>query len=109
MPSNRPNREYRQRSAATVCWIVTRVRNDPWARKHPFKVHPLKPKRERCRYVNPELYGKRTKDRINHPPTPRGKVTARKPGAATGAGRVPRGPKAVHLPDPASRPTQTVD
>jgi hypothetical protein len=40
-----------------VCWTVTAVRNDPWARAHPLQVEAQKPAHEQGTYLSPELYG----------------------------------------------------
>jgi len=41
-----------------VCWQVTGVRNDRWAKANPLVVEQRKTRRERGRYVHPQLYGK---------------------------------------------------
>jgi hypothetical protein len=40
-----------------VCWLVTGVRKDPWARAHPVVVEEPKTDDERGRYLDPELFG----------------------------------------------------
>ena len=40
-----------------VCWQVTGVRKDPWARAHPVVVEEPKIDNERGHYLNPELFG----------------------------------------------------
>jgi hypothetical protein len=40
-----------------VCWQVTGVRKDPWARAHPVVVEEPKIGDERGHYLNPELFG----------------------------------------------------
>jgi hypothetical protein len=40
-----------------VCWQVTGVRKDPWARAHPVMVEEPKTDDERGRYLDPELFG----------------------------------------------------
>ena len=42
-----------------VCWQVTGVRKDAWAEANRIPVEETKPKRERGRYLHPELFGKR--------------------------------------------------
>jgi hypothetical protein len=42
-----------------VCWQVTGVRKDPWARAHPVFVEEPKIDHERGHYLNPELFGQR--------------------------------------------------
>jgi hypothetical protein len=41
-----------------VCWCVTGVRDDPWARANPMKVEVDKPDGERGSYLTPSLYGR---------------------------------------------------
>ncbi|MFI5118883.1 MAG: hypothetical protein ACHQM4_00635 [Thermoanaerobaculia bacterium] len=41
-----------------VCWQVTGVRADAWARTHPMVVEREKPKEERGTYLHPEAHGK---------------------------------------------------
>ncbi len=43
---------------ATVCWQVSGVRKDNWAKAHPMKVEVDKRKDEKGRYIHPELFGK---------------------------------------------------
>jgi hypothetical protein len=40
-----------------VSWMVTAVRNDPYAQQHPPVVEQDKPEAERGTYLDPELYG----------------------------------------------------
>ena len=40
-----------------VCWQVTGIRDDAWARANPLAVDAAKAKGDRGRYLNPELYG----------------------------------------------------
>jgi hypothetical protein len=40
-----------------VCWIVTGVRHDAFARAHPLRVERAKGRRDRGKYLNPDLYG----------------------------------------------------
>jgi len=40
-----------------VCWQLTGVRKDPWARAHPVVVEEPKTDDERGRYLDPELFG----------------------------------------------------
>ena len=53
-----------------VSWLVTGMRDDPWARAHPLTVEDAKPDSERGHYFHPELYGA-SKDheiaQIRHP------------------------------------------
>ena len=41
-----------------VCWQVTGVRADAWAKAHPMVVEREKPKEERGTYLHPEAHGK---------------------------------------------------
>jgi hypothetical protein len=41
-----------------VYWIVTGARQDAWARKHPLRVERYKKRRDRGKYLDPELFGK---------------------------------------------------
>lgn len=41
-----------------VCWQVTGVRQDAWAKHHPIKVEERKTGRERGKYRHPEVFGK---------------------------------------------------
>ena len=41
---------------ATVCWQLTGVRKDPWAKANPFQVEVLKPEKERGSFLNPRLH-----------------------------------------------------
>jgi hypothetical protein len=41
-----------------VCWQVTGVRQDAWAKANPMAVEPKKPATEKGRYLHPTLYGK---------------------------------------------------
>jgi len=53
-----------------VCWQVTGVRKDAWAEANRVPVEETKTKKERGRYLHPELFGK--KARAIHPaPRPR--------------------------------------
>jgi hypothetical protein len=51
-----------------VCWQVTGVRRDAWARKHPLRVEKTKRPRERGRYLNPEAFGQPRSAGIHQPP-----------------------------------------
>jgi hypothetical protein len=45
------------RPGQKVCWIVTGIRHDAWARAHPMRSERPKRKRDRGRYLHPELFG----------------------------------------------------
>ena len=49
-----------------VCWQVSGVRQDAWAKANPMKVEPLKAKRDQGKYLQPKLFGKRTAAGIHH-------------------------------------------
>jgi hypothetical protein len=42
-----------------VCWQVTGVRKDAWAKANAIEVEERKPKAERGQYLHPELFGKK--------------------------------------------------
>jgi hypothetical protein len=44
-------------AGVTVCWLVTGVRQDPWANAHRIVPEAPKPESEVERFVHPELYG----------------------------------------------------
>ena len=55
-----------------VFWIVTGVRQDAWARKHPLRVERTKPRKDRGKYLNPEVHGHGRQGAIHPlPRTPR--------------------------------------
>jgi hypothetical protein len=41
-----------------VCWMVTGVRQDAWAAKHPLRVERTKKPKDRGKYLTPEAFGK---------------------------------------------------
>jgi hypothetical protein len=43
-------------SGMKVCWQVTGVRKDPYAKAHPIQVEEDKPDKERGYYIHPDLY-----------------------------------------------------
>jgi hypothetical protein len=51
-------------------WMVTGVRNDPWARAHPMTVEAAKPAFERGKYLNPEVYAQPSTARLIQGPLP---------------------------------------
>jgi hypothetical protein len=51
-----------------VCWLVTGVRHDAWARANPLRVDRAKRARDRGRYFNPEVFGRPQRDSIHRPP-----------------------------------------
>lgn len=59
------------RGGMRVCWQVTGVRNDKWARKNPLVVEGAKLPRHRGKYLHPHLYGKKTEQGIGYMPVPK--------------------------------------
>jgi hypothetical protein len=51
-----------------VCWQVMGARRDAWSRKHPLRVERTKRKRDRGKYLNPELFGRPRSAGIHVPP-----------------------------------------
>jgi hypothetical protein len=51
-----------------VCWIVTGSRRDAWAKAHPLRVDRAKRRKDRGRYLNPEVHGMPRSTAINPPP-----------------------------------------
>jgi hypothetical protein len=51
-----------------VCWLVTGVRQDAWAKANPLRVDRAKRGKDRGRYLNPEAHGKAASAAINRPP-----------------------------------------
>jgi hypothetical protein len=50
-----------------VCWLVSGTRRDAWARAHPLRVDRLKPRKDRGRYLTPEVHGQPASQAINRP------------------------------------------
>jgi len=61
------------RPGGRVCWQVTGIRSDTWARKNPLVVESPKPRHHRGKYLHPKLHGKKQTQAIGYiaPPTPR--------------------------------------
>ena len=53
-----------------VCWQVTGIRDDAWARANPLVVDEPKAKGDRGRYLNPELYGGGEEQSVHWPRRP---------------------------------------
>ena len=56
-----------------VCWQLTGIRQDPYAKAHPLTVEAAKTGTERGRYLHPEVYGKpasKSIDALHQPPAP---------------------------------------
>jgi hypothetical protein len=51
-----------------VCWLVTGVRQDSWARANPIVAERPKRRRERGRYLHPELLGRPSSLAMHEPP-----------------------------------------
>ncbi|MCA9450480.1 MAG: hypothetical protein KC931_25390, partial [Candidatus Omnitrophica bacterium] len=51
-----------------VCWQVTGVRQDPWAKKNPIQVEEEKKGRDRGKYLMPDLYGQSKEAGISYVP-----------------------------------------
>jgi hypothetical protein len=49
-----------------VCWMVTGVRQDAWAKHNPIRVERTKKAKDRGKYLNPEAFGK-SKRAAMHP------------------------------------------
>lgn len=61
------------RPGGRVCWQVTGIRSDKWARKNPLVVESPKPRHHRGKYLHPKLHGKKPDQAIGWiaPPKPR--------------------------------------
>jgi hypothetical protein len=96
-------------AAQKVCWVVTAVRSDPWAKAHPFRAERRKRRKDRGRYLHPELYGQPSAAAMNRPP----KVEQpRKPRKAPKSASVATLPRVMHVnkvpsPRAATRATAT--
>ncbi len=51
-----------------VSWLVTGVRQDPWAKTHPIEVEKTKSDKERGKYLSPEIYGQPREKGIHYRP-----------------------------------------
>ncbi len=49
-----------------VSWQVTGVRNDPYAKTHPFVVEQEKEEKDKGKYLRPELFGQQEEKGINY-------------------------------------------
>ena len=47
-----------------ICWQVTAIRSDRWAKANPLVVETPKPRQHRGKYLHPELYGKKKESGI---------------------------------------------
>lgn len=53
-----------------VCWLVTGVRQDAWAKANPLEVEKAKPGLEQGTYLHPELYGQTVEKTLLYRPAP---------------------------------------
>jgi hypothetical protein len=51
-----------------VCWIVTGVRQDAWAKANPLRVERPKKRKDRGTYLNPKAHGQPRSAAIHQPP-----------------------------------------
>jgi hypothetical protein len=49
-----------------VCWCVTGIRQDAWAKAHRLPTEQDKPANEQGYYLHPELYGESEQKSIMH-------------------------------------------
>lgn len=49
-----------------VCWQVTGIRQDAYAKKHPIKVERTKSRKDKGKYLNPDAFGKRRSEGIGY-------------------------------------------
>ena len=54
-----------------VCWQVCGARQDAWAKAHPLRVDRAKRRKDRGKYLNPEVFGKRRSAGLDYQPTPK--------------------------------------
>jgi len=54
------------RPGMRVCWQVTGIRNDKWAKKNPLVVEGPKAKHHRGKYLHPSLHGKKKEEAIGY-------------------------------------------
>jgi hypothetical protein len=54
-----------------VCWQVTGIRDDAWARANPMAVEEAKARGSRGRYLHPELFGQGEERSVDWPRHPR--------------------------------------
>lgn len=57
-----------------VCWSITGVRRDPWARTNPLVLEKEKEPKERGHYLHPALYGASEKDGLANVAHPRSEL-----------------------------------
>lgn len=65
------------RTGLRVCWQVTGIRNDKWARKNPLIVEAPKLRHHRGKYLHPKLHGKRKEQAIGWIDLPKPRIATR--------------------------------
>jgi hypothetical protein len=66
-------------SGQQVCWQVSGVRQDAWAKANPLRVEPLKARRDQGKFLTPKAHGRRASAGIHHLSHGRRPPLARKP------------------------------
>jgi hypothetical protein len=51
---------------AEVCWQVTGIRQDAYAKKHPIRVERTKARKDKGRYLNPDAFGHKRSEAIGY-------------------------------------------
>jgi hypothetical protein len=64
-----------------VSWLVTAVRQDPWAKAHPLQVEQEKPPQEHGLYMDAGLYGAPREQSIGYQHSLRQRTSSKKPAA----------------------------
>jgi hypothetical protein len=49
-----------------VCWQVTGIRQDAYAKKHPIKVERTKRRKDKGKYLNPDAFGAKRSEGIGY-------------------------------------------
>ena len=65
------------RPGLRVCWQVTGIRNDKWARKNPLVVEAPKARHHRGKYLHPTLHGKKKEQAIGWIALPKPRIAKR--------------------------------
>jgi hypothetical protein len=60
-----------------VCWQVTGIRNDKWARKNPLVVEAPKARHHRGKYLHPSLHGRKKDEGIGYIALPKARLAKR--------------------------------
>jgi hypothetical protein len=82
-----------------VCWVVTAVRSDAWAKAHPFRVERRKRRKDHGTYLHPELYGRPQSEAVNRAAKPQ---KAGKPPRLARVPELPRVMRGKKAPSPRS-------